>query len=64
MSKYVSLGSLVTAATLPIIMMLIGEPLPVRILGAVVAIFVIFRHTSNIKRLLAGKENKITDKLH
>jgi glycerol-3-phosphate acyltransferase PlsY len=63
-SKYVSLGSLVTAATLPIIMMLIGEPLPVRILGAVVAIFVIFRHTPNIKRLLAGKENKITDKLH
>lgn len=63
-SKYVSLGSLITAATFPIIMTVIGEPFPVRVLGIVVALFVIYRHIPNIKRLVAGKENKITDRMH
>lgn len=59
-TKYVSLGSIVTALSVPFIMMVIGDPLPVRILGVVAVAFIIYRHIPNIKRLIAGTENKIT----
>ena len=62
-TKYVSLGSLTVAVTIPIIFFVIGEPLPIKILGFVAAAFVIYRHLPNIKRLIAGKESKITDRM-
>lgn len=63
LSKYVSLGSIIAALTVPIIMMFLKEPLPVRILGLLAVTFVVIRHIPNIKRLLAGTENKITDRM-
>lgn len=58
-TKFVSLGSIVAAAFVPILMILFGEPLSYVIFGTVAALFVIFRHRENIGRLLAGKELKV-----
>lgn len=61
LTKYVSLGSIVAALTIPLTMYLLGEPLPVIIFGITGATLVIYRHIPNIKRLIQGNENKITD---
>ena len=55
-TSYVSLGSIVAATLVPIVMYCLSEPLPYIIFGAVAALFVIFRHRENIMRLLQGKE--------
>lgn len=62
-TKYVSLGSVICAALLPILSFFV----PVRdeanrglliIICFLVGLFVIYKHKSNIVRLLEGKENK------
>lgn len=56
--RYVSLASLVAAATLPIAMLLSGFQMtnPVLILAIAIAIFIFFTHKSNIDRLKRGQE--------
>jgi glycerol-3-phosphate acyltransferase PlsY len=68
LTRYISLGSILGAATqmglfvlLPAIY-LTGNPLPYRIFGAVAGLLVIWRHQTNIKRLLAGTESKFGKK--
>ena len=60
-TKYVSLGSVLSICTSPIIMLCIGN-----YKGLAVTLFlsisVIFKHRENIKRLLNGTERKIGDK--
>ncbi len=58
-SKYVSLGSIIAAALVPIIAYIMGLSYEFIIFGILAAIFVIYRHKSNIGRLLNGTENKI-----
>ena len=58
-SKYVSLGSIVAAAFVPILAYIFNLSLSFIIFGIVAAIFVIYRHKTNIVRLLQGNENKI-----
>ena len=58
-TKYVSLGSIVGAALLPILMIVFGEPLWYIVFGTVAALFVILRHRENIMRLLRGQELKV-----
>ncbi|NLO89938.1 MAG: glycerol-3-phosphate 1-O-acyltransferase PlsY [Clostridia bacterium] len=60
-TKYVSLGSITAAFSIPILMFIFGEPVPIKLLGLTAALFVIYRHKPNIKRLLNGTESKITD---
>ena len=55
-TSYVSLGSIVAATLVPIVMYCLSEPLPYIIFGAIAALFVVFRHRENIMRLLQGKE--------
>lgn len=66
-TRYVSLASIVCAALLPILAFF----MPVRdpstrglliLLSLIIAIFIIYKHKSNISRLLAGKENKFNSK--
>ena len=66
-SRYVSLASIVAAASLPIIAALffglgIGTPFPLAnstvFFFALIAFLAILRHISNIKRLLNGTENR------
>lgn len=58
-TRYVSLGSCVSALCAPCLAVYFGYPLPVIMFAAVAAAFVIIRHKDNIKRLLNGTESKI-----
>ena len=58
-SHYISLGSILAAATLAALVWVFPCLLAMRIIAALVAIFVIYKHKSNIQRLLKGCENKI-----
>lgn len=60
-TKYVSLGSIVGAFLFPILTYLIYgvEKIEVIVLGIVLALYIIYKHKANIKRLLEGTENKI-----
>ncbi|MDY3973785.1 glycerol-3-phosphate 1-O-acyltransferase PlsY [uncultured Veillonella sp.] len=59
LTKYVSLGSIVGAALVPILMFVFGEPLPYILFGLLAALFVIVRHRENIMRLIKGQELKV-----
>lgn len=58
-SRYVSLGSIVALALAPVIMWFLNSPSAYIVYALVVAIYVIYLHRENIKRLLAGNENKV-----
>jgi len=57
--RYVSLGSLGMAASLPILMIIFGRPFEYVMLSIVLCVFISYKHKSNIKRLLSGTEYKI-----
>jgi glycerol-3-phosphate acyltransferase PlsY len=64
-TRYVSLGSIVAAATIPLFMWLqhalvrpIEHLIPTMTAAAATAILIIFAHRGNIRRLLEGTENK------
>lgn len=58
-SKYVALSSIFAACSLPIILKIFKYPDTIVFFAAVIALIVIIRHFSNIKRILNGTENKI-----
>lgn len=60
-SKYVSLGSIVALAIAPIIMWILNAPAAYIIYALVAAIYVIYLHRENIKRLKNGNENKVRE---
>lgn len=55
-TSFVSLGSIVAAVLVPVLMYFMAEPVPYIIFGGIAAAFVVFRHRENIVRLLQGKE--------
>ena len=57
--KIISLASIVTAVTLPIYMFLLKQPGASVALAVVLAAFIVFRHKSNLKRLLEGREQRL-----
>lgn len=61
-TKYVSLGSLIGAALLPMFMLITFQPFKYILFGLAIAILAFIRHSSNIERLLNGTENKIGKK--
>ncbi|SHL03328.1 glycerol-3-phosphate acyltransferase PlsY [Selenomonas ruminantium] len=56
---YVSLGSIVAAACVPVLAWWQGYSLEFILFGILAAVFIIVRHHSNIGRLLNGTESKI-----
>lgn len=58
-SKYVSLGSIVALALSPLIMWFLNAPIAYIIYALLAAIYVIYLHRENIKRLREGTENKV-----
>ena len=67
LTKYVSLGSLLAAVSLPVVVFFRGDVLctqrglgPVFYLSLFVAVLIIARHHANIRRLLQGKESKLS----
>lgn len=58
-SRYVSLASMLSLASMPIFFWMLDAPIAFTCLAAALALLSIFRHRSNIARLLQGKENKV-----
>ena len=58
-TRYVSLGSIVAAALVPILALVFGYALELVLFGVAAALFIAVRHRDNISRLLHGRENKI-----
>ena len=58
-SKYISLASITVMLLMILLMWVFGNPLPYLIFCSFVAIYVIYLHRENIKRLLSGTENKV-----
>lgn len=58
-TRFVSLGSIVAMVALPIFMWGFGEPAGSVIFSLLIAALGIFKHRSNIRRLVAGRENRI-----
>lgn len=61
-TRYISLGSLVFAIGLPFAVWLGGEPPAFIWISAAIAALIVVRHRSNIRRLLQGKENRLSQK--
>ena len=60
-SKYVSLGSIVALALAPFIMWFLNAPIAYIVYALIAAIYVIYLHRENIKRLKDGNENKVRE---
>jgi glycerol-3-phosphate acyltransferase PlsY len=70
-TRYVSVGSMGGAVIFPVAYVVIGRArgwdvfgsqLPLLIFGVVVALLIVYKHRSNIARLMAGTENKFVKK--
>ena len=59
LSHYISLGSMLAAASLAVLVWVFPCLMAVRVIAALVAVFVIYKHKSNIQRLVKGCENRI-----
>jgi acyl phosphate:glycerol-3-phosphate acyltransferase len=57
LSKYVSLGSIISASVFPVIVWLSQAPTPILFASLAAAVLIIYRHKSNIMRLRSGKES-------
>lgn len=62
-SRIVSLSSIAGAIAVSALMFLLHQPLPYQLFAIAAGIYVIWRHRSNIQRLLAGTEPQIGQKL-
>lgn len=58
-TKYVSVGSIIALAISPFIMYFLNAPIGYVIYCALGAIYIIYLHRENIKRLIQGCENKV-----
>lgn len=58
-SKYVSLGSIIALAVSPFLMWAFKQPLGYIVYCAIGAVYIIWLHRENIKRLVKGEENKV-----
>ena len=56
---YVSLASLVAAVVFPICMVIVHAPFVMVAMSIILCTFIVFRHRSNIQRLIQGKENRV-----
>ena len=58
-SRYVSLGSIIALCLSPILMFFFPKPIAYIIYCAIGALYIVYLHRENIKRLIAGNENKV-----
>lgn len=66
LTRMVSLGSIMAAVLFPVLTLFIHEHYIVEgnflVFSIIMAVIVIFNHRSNLRRILAGKENRIGEK--
>ena len=58
-TRYVSAGSICALAASPFLMYFLGAPAAYIIYCALGAVYITYLHRENIKRLIAGNENKV-----
>lgn len=58
-TKYVSVGSIIALLLSPFIMYFLGAPAAYTAYCALGAVYIVYLHRENIKRLIAGNENKV-----
>jgi glycerol-3-phosphate acyltransferase PlsY len=58
-ARYVSLGSIISAALFPVLSLILDRSIQQIILSAIIGLMIIILHKDNIKRLLSGTENKL-----
>ncbi len=63
-TRYVSLGSITGAVSIPVYMLALKYPFEYLVFGFIVSIFIIWRHFPNIKRLIQGRELKLGEKVN
>ncbi len=58
-TRFISLGSIVSAAVFPLgVWLILQPPAPVFLASLAAATFILYRHSSNVARLRAGTENR------
>lgn len=57
-SRYISLGSVLAAMSAPLLILMLNHPQPIFLATLFIATLVIWRHRTNIRRLLDGSENR------
>ncbi len=57
-SRYISLGSVLAALSAPLLILMLGYPQPIFLSTLFIAMLVVWRHRSNISRLMNGTENR------
>ena len=62
LSRYVSLGSIISSMSIPFLLIFRKEHTSYIILSAMLCIIIVIKHKPNIKRLLMGRENKVFGK--
>jgi acyl phosphate:glycerol-3-phosphate acyltransferase len=62
LTRFVSLGSMLAAASFPVAVFLTGGLPDEVVWGGAVALLIVVRHHENIRRLLAGRERKLGEK--
>lgn len=58
-TKYVSVGSIIALVISPFVMYFLGAPIAYVAYCALGAIYIVYLHRENIKRLMQGNENKV-----
>ena len=58
-TRYVSLASMLSLLALPAFFWMLDAPLPFILLALALALLAVFRHGTNISRLLQGRENPV-----
>jgi glycerol-3-phosphate acyltransferase PlsY len=57
-TRYISLGSIIMAATFPLaVWLILHPPLPPIVAAIISGAFIIYKHSSNIRRLRSGQEH-------
>ncbi|MEW6574297.1 MAG: glycerol-3-phosphate 1-O-acyltransferase PlsY [Bacillota bacterium] len=59
LSRYVSLASIIAAVSLPVLIAVFNYPLSYALFAAIAAVTAIYKHRSNIRRLLDGTEHRL-----
>jgi len=59
LTRYVSLGSIIGAALFPVLALVFNRDLNFIIFALAIGLLVIFRHSSNIRRIFNGTESKL-----
>jgi acyl phosphate:glycerol-3-phosphate acyltransferase len=57
--RYVSAGSILAAVVIPVLAAILAYPLPMVCAAIGISLLVLFRHRSNMQRLLQGRELKL-----